>query len=92
MSAKVAFLSRPIEREEQKPLTAINPGAIVTRNGKHFVFLIQDNRVVQTSIKPGITIGDMIEVLDGVKHDDKIAVKPVNKLRDGSKIKVKNER
>lgn len=91
MSAKVAFLSRSIEKEEQKPLTAINPGAIVTRNGKHFVFLIQGNRVVQTSINPGTLIGDMVEVLGGVKQDDKVAVKPVNKLKDGSKIKVKEK-
>lgn len=88
MSAKVAFLSRPIEKEEQKPLTAINPHAIVTRNGRHFVFLIQDSRVVQRSIHLGTAIGDMIEVLDGVKQGDKVAVKPVNKLKDGSKIKV----
>lgn len=88
MSAKVAFLSRSLEKEEQKPLTAINPGAIVTHNGKHFVFLIQGNRVVQTSIDLGASIGDMIEVLGGVKQDDKVAVKPVAKLKDGSKIKV----
>lgn len=88
MSAKVAFLSRPLENEEQKPLITINPDALITRNGKDFVFLIKDDRVVQTSVTTGIQIGDMIEVLDGIKQDDKVAVKPVNKLKDGSRIKV----
>lgn len=88
MSAKVAFLSRPIKKEEQKPLTAINPGAIVTKNGKHFVFLIKDNHVVQTSVVPGTTVGDMIEIINGIKQGDKVAVKPLNKLKDGSKIKI----
>ncbi|MBE7445804.1 MAG: efflux RND transporter periplasmic adaptor subunit [Planctomycetia bacterium] len=88
MSAKVAFLSRPLENEEQKPLTTINPDALITRNGKDFVFLIKDDRVVLTPVTAGIQIGDMIEVLDGIKQDDKVAVKPVNKLKDGSRIKV----
>ncbi|MDQ1274178.1 MAG: hypothetical protein QG591_2808 [Planctomycetota bacterium] len=88
MSAKVAFLSRPLESEEQKPLTAINPDALVTRNGKDFVFLIKDGHVVQTPVTTGIQIGDMLEVLDGIKQDDKVAVKPMNKLKDGSRIKV----
>ncbi len=88
MSAKVAFLSRPLESEEQKPLTTINPDALVTRNGKDFVFLIKDGHVIQTPVTTGIQIGDMIEVLDGIKQDDKVAVKPTNKLKDGSRIKV----
>ena len=88
MSAKVAFLSRPIESEEQKPLTTIIPAAVAIRNGKNFVFLIKDDHVVQTPITLGMQVGDMIEVLDGIKQDDKVVVKPLNKLKDGSKVKI----
>lgn len=88
MSAKVAFLFRPLESEEQKPLTTINPDALIARNSKNFVFLIKGDRVVQTPVTTGIRIGDMIEVLDGIKLDDKVAVKPLNKLKDGSKVKI----
>ncbi|CAG0965076.1 partial Multidrug resistance protein MdtA, partial [Anaerolineae bacterium] len=88
MSAKVAFLSRPLESEEQKPLTMINPDALIARNSKNFVFLIKGDRVVQTPVTTGIRIGDMIEVLDGINLDDKVAVKPLNKLKDGSKVKI----
>ena len=56
--------------------------------GKDFVFLIKDGHVVQTPVTTGIQIGDMLEVLDGIKQDDKVAVKPMNKLKDGSRIKV----
>lgn len=88
MSAKVAFLSRPIKSEEQKPLTTINPAAVVIRDGKNFVFLIKDNHVVKTPITLGSRLGDMIEVLDGIEQGDKVVVKPLNKLKDGSKVKV----
>ena len=91
MSAKVAFLSRPITREEQKPLNTLNPAAVVARDGKHFVFLIKGDRVIQTAITIGTQVGDTIEVLDGIKQDEKVAVKPLNKLKDGSKIKVKEK-
>jgi RND family efflux transporter MFP subunit len=88
MSAKVAFLSRPIKSEEQKPLTTINRAAIITRNGRNFVFLIKGDHVVQTSVTLGREIDDMTEILDGIKQDDKVVIKPLNKLKDGSKIKV----
>lgn len=88
MSAKVAFLSRPVERDEQKPRTTINPTAIVDRNGKNFVFLVKEGRAVQTPVTLGARIGDVTEVIDGIKQDDKVVVRPVNKLKDGSKIRI----
>lgn len=88
MSAKVAFLERPVAADEERPRTAINPSAIVTKDGKKFVFLIKDSRVIETPITTGPQIGDMIEVTAGIKTGDKIVLKPSNKLKTGSKIKV----
>ncbi len=88
MSAKVAFLSREIKKEEEKPRTALNSSAVVTRSGKKLVFLVKENRVVETPITTGETFGDMTEVLTGVKPGDRVAIKPLNKLRDGKRIKV----
>ncbi len=88
MSAKVAFLSREVKSDEQKPRTALNPAAIITRNGKNSVFLIKENRVVKTPITLGEKLGDMIEVLGGVKAGDRVVLKPLDKMRDGLRIKV----
>lgn len=88
MSAKVAFLSREVREDEKKPRTAFNALAVVTRNDKKFVFLIRENRVVETQVTLGEQIGDMIEVLSGVKTGDRIVLKPLNKMRNGLKIKV----
>ncbi|HYS44426.1 MAG TPA: efflux RND transporter periplasmic adaptor subunit [Geobacteraceae bacterium] len=87
MSAKVAFLERPVKKEESEPRTAVNPAAIVTRDGRKTVFLVKGTRVAATEIRTGAQIGEMIEVLAGVKAGDKVAVKPLDKLKDGSKIK-----
>ena len=59
----------------------------MTVNGRQTVFLVKGTKVVATEIKTGGKIGDMVEVLGGVKAGDKVALKPLDKLKDGSKIK-----
>jgi RND family efflux transporter MFP subunit len=88
MSAKVAFLSREVRSDEQKPRTALNPDAIRDRNGKKTVFLIKENRVMETPVTLGEKFGDMVEVLSGVKAGDRVVLKPLNKMREGLRIKV----
>lgn len=88
MSAKVAFLSRPAKPEEQKPRVAISQSAIVNKKGKESVFLVKENIAVETTVTPGIKIGDMVEVLDGLKVGDQIVLNPPERLRNGLKIKV----
>lgn len=88
MSAKVAFLSREVRGDEQKSRTAVPAHAVVTRKGKQSVFLVKGDRVKEIPITTGETFGDMIEVLGGVKTGDRIAVGPMDKLRDGSRVKI----
>lgn len=88
MSAKVAFLERQVKPEEQRARTAINPAAILTRNGKSIVFLIKDNKVVEILVTIGSRIGDMVEVLEGLKAGERIALKPLDKLKNGAAIKI----
>jgi RND family efflux transporter MFP subunit len=87
MSAKVAFLEREAGADEKKPLTTINSSAIIERNGKKYVFLIKDGRALETQITTGASIKEMTEVIDGVKIGDRIALKPLDKLRNGSRVK-----
>jgi RND family efflux transporter MFP subunit len=88
MSAKVAFLQRQVRPDEQRPRTAINPAAVITRGGKTLVFLIRDNRVTETPVSLGSRLGDMVEVLDGLKPGSRIALKPLDRLRNGSAVKI----
>ena len=88
MSAKVAFLQRTVREDEKKTLTAVNPSAVITRNGKSVLFLIKGERVAETPVTLGNRIGDMVEIVSGVKAGAKVAVKPLEKLKDGTKIKI----
>lgn len=91
MSAKVAFLDHPVSSEEQKPRTSLNPDAVLKRNGNQVVFLVRGERVQETAVNTGEKIGEVLEVLSGVKAGDRVVIKPPKKLRDGSKITVKEK-
>lgn len=88
MSAKVAFLSRPVTPEEQTPRIAVNPASVITRNNKKMALLVKESKAVETPVKTGEQIGDMIEVLDGIKPGDRIIANPSDKLKNGSRIKI----
>ncbi|WKZ18394.1 MAG: efflux RND transporter periplasmic adaptor subunit [Candidatus Jettenia sp. CY-1] len=91
MSAKVAFLERPVTEEEQKPKIAVNTETVVTYNSSKFAFLIKDNYVTKVPLTTGTQIGDMVEVLDGVKPGDKVVLNPPKTLKDGSRIKIEEK-
>lgn len=88
MSAKVGFLSRPITAQEEKSRTAVNRAAVVKKNGRESLYVVQGNKVVESAVRLGPAIGDMLEVLEGVQAGDRIVLNPSPALRDGSRIKV----
>jgi RND family efflux transporter MFP subunit len=87
MSAKVAFLERAVQPGETKPRTAVSPATVVSRDGKSFVFLVKGDRVAKTPVTIGARIGDLVEVVSGVKPGERIVLKPLDKLHDQSRIK-----
>lgn len=88
MSAKVAFLSREITDDEVKPRTTLLESAILAHDGNNSVFLIKGNRAIKTPITVGTRFGDMVEILSGVKAGDKVVLQPLEKIKDGSRIKL----
>jgi len=91
MSAKVAFLSRPITGDEKKPRTVLNQGALVNRGDRKVVFLVKGNRVFEAPVTLGGPVGDRVEVLEGVKVGDQVVLNPSDRLKNGSKIKIEEK-
>ncbi|HUK99683.1 MAG TPA: efflux RND transporter periplasmic adaptor subunit [Nitrospirota bacterium] len=89
MSAKVAFLERAVTNQEERPKVVVNPGAIISRDGHQTVFLVTSNQVKEVTIRTGERMGDTLEILDGVKVGDKVVLKPPKRLKNGSKISIK---
>jgi RND family efflux transporter MFP subunit len=91
MSARVAFLEREVTRDEESPRTAVSPSAVVARDGKQAVFIVKDDRAVETAVTLGGKIGDGIEVREGIKPGEKVVMNPPRKLKNGSKVKRKEK-
>jgi RND family efflux transporter MFP subunit len=91
MSAKVAFLSRQTTADEEKPLTALPGGAVVTRNGQTLVFVVRNNRVLETPVHLGRKLDAMVEILNGVEVGDQVVLAPLAKMKNGVKVRVTQE-
>lgn len=83
MSARVAILSREATEQDQQPKITLPRAAVVNNT----VFLLENKRLRQVSVKTGATLGDLIEV-SGVKPGDKVAISPLDRLKDGRAVSV----
>jgi RND family efflux transporter MFP subunit len=88
MSAKVAFLTQEVTPEQQKPLTAVSPDAIVQREGRTVIFVVRNDRVVATPVTPGPKVGELTSISGEAKAGDKAVTKPAPELVDGALVKV----
>lgn len=87
MSAKVAFLERPVSAAEEKPRLCVNPDAVINRGGKSFVFLIKQGKAYRTPVTLDGKLGDYEIVNSGLKPGDKLALSPLDKLSNGTAVK-----
>ncbi len=88
MSAKVSFLSQEVSPEQQKPLLAVNPEALSTRDGRNVVFVVRDGAATEVAVTPGAKIGDVMAIAGAVKSGDKVVLRPAPALRSGAPVKV----
>jgi len=88
MSAKVGFLSRPLKPDERKARIMVSSSAVMRSDKGSYVFLASEGRVGRIDVHTGRTIGDMVEVLDGLKPGETVVVKPPKGLRNGSRVSI----
>jgi HlyD family secretion protein len=87
MSAKVAFLSHEVGESERAPRPAVNPAAIVYREGRKVVFVVRGDKAEAMPLEAGDSIGDLVEILRGPQPGEKVVLRPAEKLRSGSVVR-----
>lgn len=87
MSAKVAFLSKPVPPDQKQAVIAVQPSAVVTRGGKQVVYVISQDIAHEIPVTSGARIGDLLAV-QGVKPGDVVALSPGETLKDGARVTV----
>lgn len=86
MSAKAAFLSQPLTVAEKEPVMAVPTAALMEANGENIVFQVQDGKIIQKTVRLGRQLGDMTEVKSGLASEDVIALNPLHRLKQGTKV------
>ncbi len=89
MSAKVAFLSQALDPAARQARLIIPKGALITREGRAYSFLVTGNRVKLVPVTLGLTMNDLVEVAGGLKEGDRVVLNPPASLKDGARVKVK---
>jgi HlyD family secretion protein len=85
MSAKIAFLTKPVAPQDRQPVVAVQPAAIVERDGRKVAFVIKDDTVREVSVKTGAALGDLVAV-SGVRPGDVLVRAPNEHIKDGAKV------
>lgn len=88
MSAKVTFLSQPVPADQRNARTAVQPSAVVERNGTTSAFVLKGERIALVKVETGGRLGELIEIRTGLKGGDRVVLKPDDKLSDGDRVAV----
>ncbi len=74
---------------ERRPDVAVVPREAVTeRAGRSVVFLIDGQRAVRRNVSLGLGDDDQVEVLEGVEPGDRVVVRGLETLTDGTRVRL----
>ncbi|MGC4078778.1 MAG: efflux RND transporter periplasmic adaptor subunit [Rubrivivax sp.] len=90
MAARVVFLSQAATEADRRPVMALNPKAVVERDGRRVVLRIgADDRLEAVPVTVGRTLGDVVEIAPGtLKPGERIVLAPADTLAAGTRVTV----
>ncbi len=91
MSVKVNFLTRPLSKEDKNPVTTVNKKALLKDANYVKAIKVKDGKAVEVSVKTGRDLGDLVEVIEGLKPGDIVLLRPTAKIKSGDTVKVKGQ-
>jgi RND family efflux transporter MFP subunit len=87
MSARVAFLSRPLRPGEHTPLVALPQAALAWRDGRQLAFVVKDGKLREVPVTAGRRIGELVAV-NGLAAGEQVVLRPGERLAGGMPVKV----
>ncbi len=77
--------------EEKDSVVKIPADSVLRRLGEVFVYVVEDDKALKQIVVPGITLGGVVEIIDGIKAGDKVVYQGQTLLEDGVKVRVIRE-
>lgn len=82
------FAEVEVEKGIKENVVILPKDAILLKKHGNVVFVIRDNKAVERHVKLGITNGENVEIIDGIKPGEKVVVKGQNLLKEGAQVKL----
>jgi len=89
MSAKVHFLPRPSRvAVDTQPVLVVPGTAVVERNGRSVVFVVEGGRAVEVPVVAGRQVGSSVAIREGLRPGVQVVDSVGTGLRGGAKVTV----
>jgi membrane fusion protein, multidrug efflux system len=83
------FATVQLRIAKQSPAVMVPSRALLAFAGLTKLFVIQDGKVVERVVKTGLKDGDFVEILEGAKVGERVAVESLGRLSNGVPVKGK---
>jgi RND family efflux transporter MFP subunit len=81
------FATARIEERDRTPGVLVPASAVQTTGGTSRVFVLANNRAEERIVTTGQAVGDLVEIVGGLKAGEKVATTNLGQLADGVAIK-----
>ncbi len=88
MSAKAAFLSRPLGEQENKPVLGVHRDVLVSRGGGQGLFRVEKGKAEWVPVSDPKFLGDYLMVESLVENGDRIIIKPPSGIKPGDRVEI----
>jgi len=88
MSAKAAFLKRPLEESEKQPFLGVHRDALISSSEKAGIFRVVEGKAELVTIGNPQFMGDYLILDKPVRNGDRIILKPPASLKSGDKVEI----
>jgi RND family efflux transporter MFP subunit len=88
MSAKITFLApdAPLTEAAHRVVLTVPAAAVANRNGRAVVFMAKNDRAVEVPVVTGQSLGNLVEIREGIKEGEKVVAKVDDRIKSGTKL------
>ncbi|MBB1060893.1 efflux RND transporter periplasmic adaptor subunit [Marilutibacter spongiae] len=93
MGVRVSFLEQaaPEQADAPPPGVLVPASAVVERDDAQLAFVVVDGKVAARTVRVGRTLGEDLEVTDGLAGGDVVVLSPPAELANGDAVEVKED-
>ena len=82
------FANVEIDLDVREDVIAVPGEAVVVKDGKNIVYVIEGDKAVEREVQLGLDIGSEVEIVKGIKENEMVIVKGQHFVEDGGTVKV----